>query len=144
MRQHLRLALAAVLAGALAIAGCGGTGPAPSGTAIVQVRVCGPLDGAICADAVAAVTHQIPVTARASVAVVAPREADALVRRGGDLVLLVAFSRDAFVGQDLWLGTPTWVVTMGAPGGAPSVEPWRETRLPAGFVTLLRSAGIPA
>ena len=93
------------------------------------------------AEAIASVTRQVPATARSVVAVAATRDPDALACRGGDLIVLVAFSPDGFVGQDLRLGPPTWAVTLNRVGAASTVEPWRGSTLPPAFGALLREAG---
>jgi hypothetical protein len=147
MHRTKRLALTALVL--IAVAACGGPAPAgsapssiePAGVA-AQRQVCGNLDVATCADAIASVSRQVPGTARSSVAVAATRDPDALLRRGGDLVVLVAFSPDGFPGQDLWFGPPTWAVTLGRLDTAPIVEPWRGATLPAGFLAVLRESGL--
>ena len=154
LRRGLLLVAAAILAG------CGATTPAPTATRTptpsasqaptssssrtAQRAACGTLDAATCAEAIARVTAQVPSTGQAEIAVAATRDPAASIRPDAVVEILVAFSPDAFAGQDLWLGTPTWIVTLGPQAEAVSVEPWRETRLPDAFVELLRQNGIAA
>jgi hypothetical protein len=147
--MHVSGRLASVLLLVATVVACGGAVPAPSTSgptslvpaAVAQRHVCGNLDMATCADAIARVTSQVPDSARSSVAVAAIRDPEAILRRGGDLVVLVSFAPDGFAGQDLWFSPPTWAVTLGGVGSAPTVEPWRETTLPVAFLTLLRQSG---
>jgi hypothetical protein len=128
-----------LVGGLLAIALGSCAAPVAPATA-PQARGCGDVEQGLCAEAIAQALQQAPQLAAWPLVVAGHRDANASARRGGDLVILVAFvPTDSDVPGAAWLATALGPAVGSGPH-AWTIAPWGGGPFPPHFLAFVRAA----